>query len=289
VAFASVNGAQWPQWMAEATNAWAAHQVNVDLLFLEGDVATKALVAREIDVLLQSAQGMITADLNGKLDLVYVGSIYNHQQFALMVAPSIKTAADLKGKGFASDKPGTAVDFATRQLLSQLSLTPADVVIHQVGVSQALVTALISGQTVAAPLAPPNSFTVEAQGFHLLTDLYKLPTQAGGAIVSHARIDELAPRLAPFLAAMRDGIRAFNNQRELAIEVLQEKTKQTDADILARTYDFYKVQTPFQEDLQPSLVGLQALLDFNAETVLPAAKDAKPEQFVDTRMLARLA
>jgi hypothetical protein len=157
-----------------------------------------------------------------------------------------------------------------------------------VGVSQALVTALLSGQTVAAPLAPPNSFTVEAQGCHLLTDLYKLPTQAGGAIVSRARIDALAPRLAPFLEAMRDGIRAFNSQRELAIQVLREKTKQTDEGILQRTYDFYKTQTPFQEDLQPSLVGLQALLDFNAETVLPAAKDAKPEQFVDTRVLAQL-
>jgi ABC-type nitrate/sulfonate/bicarbonate transport system substrate-binding protein len=223
------------------------------------------------------------------LDLVYVGSFYNHQQFALMVGPSVKSAADLKGKGFASDKPGTAVDFATRQLLNQLGLTPNDVVIHQVGVSQALVTALISGQTLAAPLAPPNSFQVEAQGFHLLTDLYKLPTQAGGAIVSRARIEELTPRLTPFLEAMRDGIRAFNSQRDLAIKVLQEQTKQTDADILQRTYDFYKSATPFQEDLQPSLVGLQALLDFGAETTLPAAKNAKPEQFVDTRVLARLA
>src|SRR5581483_6119137 len=135
-------------------------------------------------VLLQSPTGMLTADLNAGLDLVYVGSLYNHQQFALMVAPDVKTAADLRGKGFASDKPGTAVDFATRQLLSQLGLQPSDVVIHQVGVSQALVTALLSGQVAAAPLAPPNSFQVEAQGDHLLTDLYKIPTQAGGAIVS---------------------------------------------------------------------------------------------------------
>src|SRR5581483_10998802 len=141
---------------------------------------------------------------------------------------------------------------------------------------------------MAAPLAPPNSFTVEAKGFYALTDLYKLPTQAGGPIVSKARLDELAPRLAPFLLGLRDGIRAFNTQRELAIKVLQEQTKQTDTDILQRTYDFYKTTTPFQEDLQPSLEGLKALLDFNAETVLPQAKNARPEQFVDLRVLEKL-
>ncbi|HLG70542.1 MAG TPA: ABC transporter substrate-binding protein [Chloroflexota bacterium] len=288
VAYASVNGAQWPEWMAVATNAWQAHGLDVDLRYLEGDVGTKSLVAKQVDVLLQSAQGMLTANLNGGLDLVYVGSLYNHQQFALMVAPSIKTAADLKGKGFASDKPGTAVDFAARQLLKQLGLTLSDVTVYQVGVSQALVTALLSGQTVAAPLAPPNSFTVEAKGFHAITDLYKLPTQAGGAIVSKARVDELSSRLAPFLLGLRDGIRAFNSQKELAIKVLQEQTKQTDADILQRTYDFYKTSTPFQEDLKPSLEGLQALLDFNAETVLPQARNANPEQFVDMRILEKL-
>ena len=52
-----------------------------------------------------------------------------------------------------------------RELLTQLSLKPSDVEARQVGVSQALVTALLSGQTVAAPLAPPNSFQVEAQGY----------------------------------------------------------------------------------------------------------------------------
>src|SRR5579862_415642 len=67
-AYASVNGAQWPHWLAAQTHAWSDHGVDVDLRYLEGDVATKALVARQIDVLLQSAPAMITANLNGALD-----------------------------------------------------------------------------------------------------------------------------------------------------------------------------------------------------------------------------
>jgi hypothetical protein len=33
---------------------------------------------------------------------------------------------------------------------------------------------------------------------------------------------------------------------------------------------------------------LQATLDYLGETVIPAAKDAKPDQFIDTRVLAQL-
>jgi ABC-type nitrate/sulfonate/bicarbonate transport system substrate-binding protein len=288
VAYASTNGAQWPHWLADATHAWTDRGLSVDMQYLEGDVGTKALVARQIDVLLQTPTGIITADLNGGLDLVLVASEYNHSQFALMVAQSIKTGADLKGKPIASDRPGTAVDAAARQLLSQLGLKITDVEARQVGVSQALVTALVSGQTVAAPLAPPNSFQVEAQGYKELTNLYKIPAQAGGPIVSRARIDELAPALIPFIEGLRQSIQTFNSNRELAIQVLADRTKQSDQVLLQRTYDFYKTDTPFQADVQPSLEGLKVQLEQMGET-LPAAKDAKPEQFVDTRLLGRLS
>jgi ABC-type nitrate/sulfonate/bicarbonate transport system substrate-binding protein len=288
VAYASTNGAQWPHWLAETTHAWTDRGLTVDMQYLEGDVGTKALVARQIDVLLQTPTGIVTADLNGNLDLVMVASEYNHSQYALMVAPSIKSGADLKGKAIASDRPGTSVDAAVRQLLQQLDLKLTDVDARQVGVSQALVTALLSGQTVAAPLAPPNSFQVEAQGYRELTNLYKIPAQAGGPIVSRARIDELAPALIPFIEGLRQGIQTFNTNHDLAIQVLRDRTKQNDEALLQRTYDFYKTDTPFQADMQPSMEGLQLQLEQMVPT-LPAAKDAKPEQFVDTRLLARLS
>jgi hypothetical protein len=46
---------------------------------------------------------------------------------------------------------------------------------------------------------------------------------------------------------------------------------------------------PFQEDQQPTLEGIQAMLEFLGNTSMPAAKTAKAEQFVDTRILSRMA
>jgi hypothetical protein len=93
--------------------------------------------------------------------------------------------------------------------------------------------------------------------------------------------------MAGVLAGMQDAIRAFNSQPDLAKQVLQQTTKEPDQSILQQTYDFYRTQTPFQEDLRPTLEGLQSQLDFLSLTVPEAAK-VKAPQFVDSRILDTL-
>jgi len=129
---------------------------------------------------------------------------------------------------------------------------------------------------------------VEAKGYRPLANLYKEPFLDVGTIVLRSRIDELAPALVAFVDACRDGVRPFNNQPDLALKVMQQYTKETDQDILHKTYDLFRSTTPYQEDQQPPLDGLQQMLDFLGNTTLPKAKTAKAEQFVDNRILAQL-
>ena len=96
-----------PVWMAEATHGFADRNLTVEMQSMEGSLATKAMVAKEMDVLLQGAIGMIGASLNGGVDLVYVASEINHSGATLNVAPGIQNAADLKGKTIGDDQPGS--------------------------------------------------------------------------------------------------------------------------------------------------------------------------------------
>jgi ABC-type nitrate/sulfonate/bicarbonate transport system substrate-binding protein len=283
-----VAGSQSPIWMADALHAFSDRGLNVTLKTIAGDIATKALVAGETDVLLQSAAPIITADLNGGTDLVYVGGIFNHSQFALNVAPSVKSAADLKGKPIGSDRPGTTGEYQSKLLLAQLGLQPSDVSLLALGSAEIQLPALFSGQIVAATIGQPQTFQAEAKGYRALANTYKIPYQSIGPVISKGRMDELGPALVQFMDGVRAGIRAYNSQPDLAKKLLQERTKETDPDILQKTYDFYKTEAPFQEDLQPTLEGIKTIMDFLAGTTLPAAKSARPEQFVDTRLLAQL-
>jgi NitT/TauT family transport system substrate-binding protein len=288
VAYPTINAANMPLWMGDAIHAFSDRGLKIDMRFISGDIAVKALVAKEVDVLLQAATGFVTADLNGGLDLVLIGSGYNHSQGALAVGPAIQSAADLKGKFVGTDKEGTSTDFQVRSLLKRLGLTPNDVTFRVLGSSNIIAEGLMSGQVQAGHSSPPFTFQLEAKGFHLLTDLYTTPYQSVGPIVPRSRIDELAPSLIPFLEGYRDGVAAYYSQRDLALKQMEQWTKESNQDTLTKTYQFYVDKTPFQKDLQPTAEGVQSLLDFLAPS-FPAAKAAKPEQFIDTRLLSRLS
>jgi ABC-type nitrate/sulfonate/bicarbonate transport system substrate-binding protein len=287
VAYVTTGGTHAPLWMAKDGGAFAKYGVDVSDQFIQGDLATKALIAKELDVILQSAAPLITADLNGNAGIVFIGSVLNHSQFALLVNSSIKTAADLKGKAWGTDKAGTTGDYQTKLLLKLLGLTPNDVEIRELGGNDIPLKALLTGQVQAAPMIPPFTFQGVAQGYTILKDTYDQPYQNVGVVVAKSRIPEIKAALVSFLAGYRDGVRLYHEQPQRAMDVLKRYTKETDENLLKQTYDFYKTQAPFQIDLQPTLPGIQSMVDFLSATV-PAAKDAKPEQFVDTSLLAEL-
>jgi ABC-type nitrate/sulfonate/bicarbonate transport system substrate-binding protein len=284
IAFVNNAGVNAPVWLADITGAFTQRGLTVKSQLIAGDVAAKALIAREIDLLFQAAAPIITADLNGGADLAIIASGFNHSQHALLTLPDIHTPAEFKGKVLGSDRAGSTNDYQNRVLLKLMGLQPSDVTLRVLGGGDTFLPALISGQIQAGALAPPQVYQAEAAGFHILQDSYSQPYQGGGWVTSRARFAELAPALPPFLAAFRQGMITFRQQPQLAKDVLRQYTKTTDADLLDKTYDFFINKSPFQEDLQPTLEGIQGMLDYLADT-LPAARTAMPDQFVDLRFL----
>src|SRR5438876_7961419 len=114
VASTTAEGSQTPLWLADNLHAWESRGVNIERQRVNPDIGTKALISKEIDVLIQSPSAVIPAVLNGNVDLVYVASIFNFSQFCMVAKPAIKSAADLKGKLVATDRPGTTTDFHAR-------------------------------------------------------------------------------------------------------------------------------------------------------------------------------
>jgi len=275
-------------WMADEIGAFDKYNTKVNLKFIESAVAVKALVAKEVEVVMQSATAIINANLNGNADLTYVGSVSNHPQGEVVAEASIKTPADLKGKIIGTDKPGTTTDYYTKLALKLMGMQPTDVQFRPIGSGDIVLQALLSGQLPAGTMTPPQSFAAEAKGFNVLQTTFKEEYQGNGAIVQRARMNELAPALKGFLAGVRDGVKAFNEQPDKAKQIIAKYAKIDDPQVLERTYQFHQTSNPFSKDLHPTLPGIQAMLDFLAENGLPEAKNAKPEQFVDLTLLNQL-
>jgi len=58
--------------------------------------------------------------------------------------------------------------------------------------------------------------------------------------------------------------------------------------MLDKTYEFFTKQAGFNRDLTFTDRGFEQILRFFGGTVLPAAKDASPNQFYDTRIIDKL-
>ena len=287
VTYGSPVGSFAPLWMAKEIGAFDKYGVNVEMSLVETNNALTALVANQIDAMEVSMAPVITADVNGNLDVVIIASALNHPVLGLYADSTVKNANDLKGKVIASDKPGTPVDYSARLSLSLLNLKPSDVNLRPIGTSSEITAALLSGQVPAGMEAPPQSFLVETKGFHLVQDIFSKPYQNVGLMARKSRFDELGPQLKPLLQAYRDGINAMFDQPQKAKQVFDQYAKIGDASVIDKTYDFYTKTAPFQRDMQPTSEGIQAMIDFLGETV-PAVKSHKAVEFMDLRFLKDL-
>jgi NitT/TauT family transport system substrate-binding protein len=155
--------------------------------------------------------------------------------------------------------------------------------LRPLGSSPQIVAAFYAGQIAGGVGSPPASFQLERAGFHSLVSLLDVPYQNVGLVVRRGRMDELGARLVPLLRAVRSGIERYYSEKALAMKVIGKYTKETDQDVLERSYEFYK-KAGFRRELVTSEPGLQGILDFLSESI-PEAKTAKPAQFFDDRFV----
>src|SRR2546426_3833919 len=285
IAYLFTSGTMASMWMAKETGGFAKEGLDVEMISMSSVLALPALIANEVDVIQISAVPLINASLRG-FDVVFIAGMLNTMIWDLYARPEITSAEQLKGKIVGTERPGSPVAYGTLVTLRKLGLTPKDVQLRILGGSAQITAALLTGQIFAGAAAPPVSFQLDRAGFHSLTTTLDQPYQNVGVVVRRGRMDELAGRLVPLLRSVRAGIDRYYSDKAFAMKVIAKYTKETDPDIIERTYQFYR-QAGFRRELMISEPGVQGILDFLSETV-PEAKKAVPAQFFDDRFVRQL-
>jgi NitT/TauT family transport system substrate-binding protein len=285
VAYLSTSATMASLWMAQEIGGFAKEGVDVEVLSMASSVAIPALIANEIDAVQVSAAPVITASLRGH-DAVFVAGLLNTMIWDFYARPEIKSPEQIKGKLVGTDRPATPVAYGTLVALKKMGLTPKDVQLFPLGSSAQVVAALHSGQIIGGLGAPPASFVLERAGFRSMVNLLDVPYQNVGIVVRRSRMDELGSRLVPLLRSVRAGIDRYYSDKPFAMKVIGKYTKEADADVLDKTYEFYR-RAGFRRELVISEPGVQGILDFLSETI-PEAKKAAPGQFFDDRFVRQV-
>jgi len=285
IAYLSTTVTMASVWMAKEIGGFAREGLDIEVLTMQSTSAIPALIANEIDIVQVSAAPVLTASLRG-IDVTFIAGLLNTMIWDFYVRPEIKNVEQLKGKIVGTDRPATPVYYGTVVALKKLGLTPKDVQLRPLGSSPQIVAAFYAGQIAGGVGSPPASFKMERDGFRSLVSLIGEPYQNVGLVVRKSRLDELGPRLVPMLRAVRAGIDRFYADKQFAVKVIAKYAKETDQEVLDRSYEFYK-KAGFRRELVTSEPGLQGMLDFLAESI-PEAKSAKPSQFFDDRFVRQV-
>ena len=285
IAYMTTSGTMASMWMAKETGGFAKEGLDVEVISMSSTLALPALIANEVDVIQISAVPLINASVRG-FDVVFVAGMLNTMIWDLYSRSEIKSAEQLKGKIVGTERPGSPVAYGTLVALRKLGLTAKDVQLRPLGGTVQIAAALQVGQISAGPAAPPISFQLERAGFHSMATTLDQPYQNVGVVVRRSRMDELAGRLVPLLRSVRAGIDRYYSDKSFTMKVIAKYTRETDPDIVERTYEFYR-KAGFKRELMISEPGVQGILDFLSETV-PEAKKAVPAQFFDDRFVRQL-
>jgi len=289
IAYSSISGAYVGIWVAHEAGLFAAEGLDDQLIFIPSATQlAQVTVAGDVDIASLGGGPMMAAVLSGA-DLKAIGNNVNKLIFSIHGRPEVKGIEDLRGKRIAVSRLGSSSDVAARFALRKFNLEPQkDVVLMQLGSMSSMFGALKSGAVDASVVSPPTQFLSEKMGFKELvsiTDMdyaYPNPTMVVPGDLIRKRPDTIDRFLRAYVRGMHRAI----TDREFTIKTLAKYTTVTDPGLHGKTYDFY-VGKVVERAPYINMAGMQNALDDLARTV-PAAKNAKPEQFVDTRFLDKL-
>ena len=289
IAYSSISAAYTGIWVAHDAGLFAKEGLEDQIIFIPSATQlAQVLVAGDVDIASLGGGPVMAASLSGA-DLKVIGNNVNKLIFSIHGKPDIKSLEELRGKRIAVSRFGSSSDVAARAALRKHHMDPAkDVILLQLGTMANMFGALKSGAVEASVVSPPTQFLSEKMGFKeivSITDMniaYPNPSMA----VSGEFIRKKPDLIDRFMRAYVRAMHLARTDKERTIKTLAKYTTVSDPAILDRAYDFYMSKV-LERAPYINMQGMQNALDDVARTV-PAAKSAKPEQFVDLRFLDRI-
>jgi len=289
IGYSSISGAYTPIWVAHDAGYFAKEGLQDDIILIpSGTQLAQVTVAGEIEIGSLNGSSAIAAALQGA-DLKIIGNSGNKMVFSLYVRPEIKSVEALKGKKIGITRFGSAPDISVRYALRKYNINPdKDLTLIQLGFMATVAAGLQGGSIEGGVVSPPTQFAVDKAGFKELisiTDMdFAFPNPALVAVGSIIR--SKPDVINRFIRAYVRGIHRARTDREFTYRSMAKYTKIQDQSVLQKAYDFYMSKV-LEKAPYINMTGVQNVLDDLVKTV-PAAKNAKPEQFVDMRFLDTL-
>jgi NitT/TauT family transport system substrate-binding protein len=283
----AVTGAQSGIFMANQERLFKKHGLDVELIHIPSSSrGIQAILAGEIAFSFMDGSNAAQANLKGA-NVVLVAGATNRQVFSLMAKPEFKRIADLKGKKIGITRVGSSTHTSALYALGSAALRTNDYQLLPLLEVPNIFTALSAGQIDAGVMSPPTNARAKKAGFVELMNIAKegpeFVSVAIGTSRSYIKANEDVVRRV--VRAYAEGVQLFKRNKPAALSMMAKQLKVTDPEIQEDTYSQFRDYLEYPPYV--SRKGMEAVLADIAEKD-PAAKNVRPEDFLDMRFVAEL-
>jgi NitT/TauT family transport system substrate-binding protein len=283
-----VRAPQMTMWFAKEANFYEKHGLAVEAVHIPGSsMAVQALLSGELPIIQLGGTASMQANFAGA-DTVIVATILKKFLFSIFSRPEFTQIADLKGKLFGATRFGTLSDFASRFALEKNGLNPErDITMVQTGGQPETVLALLTGKVQAAALSVPAILRAKKANMRELLDMAKLEAtiHQNGVVTTRKYLKTNEDVVRRFLRAYIEGAVLAKRNKDFATRVMAKYLATNDREILDDAYE--RVTLHLEIPPYPTLEGVSVLLR-SLEKTQPKAREAKPEDFIDARLVREL-
>ena len=286
IGYSSISGSYIGIWVAHDAGIFQREGLDDQIILIpSGSQLAQVTVAGEVDVGSLNGSSVMAEDLKGA-DMKIIGNSVNKMIFSIFSRPDIKTVDGLRGKKIGVTRFGSSTDISVRFALRKLHIDPQkDVVILQMGAMSSIMGGLQGGSIDAGVVSPPVLFAVDKLGFKELINITDMDLAfPNPSLMAQGDIIKRKPELInKFMRAYVRGIHRARTDKELTLRSIAKYTKIEDPFILQKAYDLY-VGKVLEKAPYINMAGMKNALEEVAKTD-PAAKHAKPEQFIDSQFI----
>lgn len=276
----------WPLYVAQAKQLFEKEGIRVEVTLTGSSVMQLEQLTRGgFDIGFQQSDHVVRGVEQGA-DLFIFMAQGHAPDLSLVVAPGIKSFADLKGRIIAVDGARTGYALLLRRLLAERGLAQSDVTFKEFGGSQERFEALKDGAASASLLNPPFDRSLFAAGFGSLGSINDFFPAYPGSIAATRRAWARSNQrqLIAFIRAMNAGYAWLQNpaNKAEAMTMLPARLG-VSGEVAAQAFDRFAGRP------RPAITadGLRQVIDvvWDAEGYKPPK--ASPDKYMDPSYLQR--
>lgn len=239
----TISAFNWPFLIAERQGFFERQGIQLDTIIGGNTAATsQALVAGATDLAQMNLVQLLAADTAGA-DLMIVAGDTMVPIYTLIVNPSIKSYADLKGKRLAVAGPTDPLNYVLIRMLAANHLTPSDYDMIPVGGTPDRLSAVQKGAVAGSLIGQPYDFRALANGMGELGRSTDYVDHFQYTVTGTRRtwLRKHPATAVRFLRAYVEGCEFFYQpkNRGAAVRILMEDTKANRAEV-EKTYALFQ-------------------------------------------------